>query len=112
MDSKTIVMTFRAESEYDAERVPLLLEAIGIKEYIKHTNADDSLEAKKSIFTIKTEIEMSVFSVMMEYLIEKDDRFLGMSRCYQTLSEGFKPDDYSYAEGLSRKSNKVMLFSK
>ena len=111
MDNKTIIMTFIAESEYDAERVPLLLEAIGVKEFIKHINSEQEGE-KHSIFTIKTDIKVKVFSVMMRYLINKDARFLGMARCYETLSEGFKPNECSYADEPSHNSNMVMLFSK
>lgn len=91
-------LTFRTEGFNDGERVPVLLESVGLSECL--INRDVLKDP------VNENWEMDVFSLelpdgtdieevrsKLETKIYGDDRFIDMHRCAQTLAVGDEPDE-------------------
>ncbi len=89
-------MTFRTEMSGDNERVPALLESLGVKLKGQKEISDVYMpDYKMGLFTIEVPDNYSVdeFRAFMEANIDSNPQFVNMHRCFQTLKEGFEPDE-------------------
>lgn len=90
-----IIMTFRTEILFDNERVPALLELMGVVQIDRpsHLHSDDCT------FTIQAPETCPIDYLRdeMKKAIEcENSKFPDMHRCYQTLNEGFDTNEEWY----------------
>lgn len=98
MTEEKTQFAFRTEMSADNNRVPSLMEAMGLILESETEISEPSVpEYKMGVFTFYASLELEQLRTNMEQLVENDDRFVDMHRCYQTLSEGTEPDDFWYA---------------
>jgi hypothetical protein len=85
------IATFRAECLFDGERVPDLLKALKLNQArnINNANRNDIYS-----FYIPDGIPLDEIKEQMTALIDNDIRFVDMHRCFQTLHEGYEPNEY------------------
>lgn len=84
------VATFRAECWFDGTRVPELLKALNLNQTRNIDNADrDDLYS----FHIPDSASINDLKETMQILIDNDTRFYDMHRCWQTLQEGYEPNE-------------------
>ncbi|MCE9842658.1 hypothetical protein [Vibrio antiquarius] len=89
-------MTFRTEMSGDNERVPALLESLGVKlKGQKEISVANMPDYKMGVFTIEVPDGNSVdeFRSFMEATIDSNPQFEDMHRCFQTLREGLEHDE-------------------
>lgn len=88
-------MTFRTECSADNERVPALIEALGVQLRDQKVLSDEiATEYKMGEFTIEVPNNYSVeeFRSRMQKTIDNNKQFVDMHRCFQTLKEGTEHD--------------------
>lgn len=84
-------MAFRTECKADAEGVPALLKELGC---IMYKSQEPEGPLGTVIFNCKIDCsDLESLRAKMRKLIENDERFIDMHRCYQTLNVGSEPDE-------------------
>lgn len=91
------IATFRTEGFNDGERVPALLQRVGV-DVVRTWVENDAIAGerwKMDFFTISIPEGDTVETVRarMQHLIETDREFADLHRCEQTLMEGDQPGD-------------------
>lgn len=90
-----IIMTFRTELECDNDKVPELLELMGVKIIERPSNVDN----EPCVFTIEAPetCPIDFLKEKMKEVIEcENSQFPEMHRCYQTLNEGYDTNEKWY----------------
>lgn len=103
--------TFRTEHECDNDRVPALLTAMGLTvETSSIINDPISPDYRMGVFSFLSPKELEELQLQMSVLIEEDEWFVDMHRCYQTLAEGSAPNEtwstHSHYRGNPDESHK------
>lgn len=97
-------LTFRTEMAGDNERVPLLLEVAGCELVNQQEISDPLMKAyKMGLYTIMLPAGVSLKEFHKKFItiIDSDERFVDMHRCWQTLNLGDEPnEDWGVALGL------------
>jgi len=94
MTIQTQIATFRTECERDGERVPALLNELGVA--IERKTLSECVPGYNVCvfsFLIQQGVTVKQMKLKMEFFIRNDPRFVDLHRCYQTLQAGDIPSE-------------------
>lgn len=89
-----LLATFRTECEYDGKNVAALLGELGLS-IQSSSMVEDRPGYNLCIFSFVVPDNSSVADMQqrMKILVDNDERFIDMHRCFQTLQEGSEPNE-------------------